>query len=229
MAFKDKVRTKTGRSRGDSLERIVADLNPLMRGWFGYFKHARPHIFSILVGFARRRLRAVLRKQDRRPSMRPSKADHMQWTNAFFADHGLFTLLLPMRKPATGEPCAGEPHARFGGRGQRPPDPYREPCAKVSTAVVGVDGPTASRTKVKLSNSNQGPPARSLSASRSIRPSTCSPYMASMSRSVRCYGANSNVPRWRASLRNKKQPKWCWRAAVALGSSVEPAGPIAFF
>ena len=24
---------------------------------------------------------------------------------------------LPMRKPPTGEPCAGEPHARFGGRG----------------------------------------------------------------------------------------------------------------
>jgi hypothetical protein len=22
-----------------------------------------------------------------------------------------------MRKPPTGEPCAGEPHARFGGRG----------------------------------------------------------------------------------------------------------------
>ena len=22
-----------------------------------------------------------------------------------------------MRKPLTGEPCAGEPHARFGGRG----------------------------------------------------------------------------------------------------------------
>jgi RNA-directed DNA polymerase len=93
MAFKDKMRAKAGRSRGDSLERIVADLNPLMRGWFGYFKHARPHIFSILDGFVRRRLRAVLRKQDRRPSMGRSKADHMQWTNAFFADHGLFTLL----------------------------------------------------------------------------------------------------------------------------------------
>ncbi len=24
-----------------------------------------------------------------------------------------------MRKPPTGEPCAGEPHARFGGRGGR--------------------------------------------------------------------------------------------------------------
>ena len=32
-----------------------------------------------------------------------------------------------MRKPATGEPCAGEPHAQFGGPG-RPgvfPDPYQ--------------------------------------------------------------------------------------------------------
>ena len=31
-AFKDKVRDRTTRSRGDSLERIIADLNPLLRG-----------------------------------------------------------------------------------------------------------------------------------------------------------------------------------------------------
>jgi hypothetical protein len=32
-----------------------------------------------------------------------------------------------MRKLPTGEPCAGEPHARFGGRGRRKPfpDPYQ--------------------------------------------------------------------------------------------------------
>jgi hypothetical protein len=68
-AFKDKVRTKTIRSRGDSLGRIIGDLNPLLRGWFGYFKHARPRLFRKLDGFIRRRLRAVLRKQERRPSM----------------------------------------------------------------------------------------------------------------------------------------------------------------
>ena len=28
-----------------------------------------------------------------------------------------------MLKPPTGEPCAGEPHARFGGRGGRQPFP----------------------------------------------------------------------------------------------------------
>ena len=30
---------------------------------------------------------------------------------------------ISMRKPLTGEPCAGEPHARFGGRGRRAPFP----------------------------------------------------------------------------------------------------------
>jgi RNA-directed DNA polymerase len=91
-AFKDRVRHRTIRSRGDSLGRIIADLNPLLRGWFGYFKHARPRLYRRLDGFIRRRLRAVLRKQERRPSMGRSEADHRRWTNAFFANQGLFTL-----------------------------------------------------------------------------------------------------------------------------------------
>ena len=31
-----------------------------------------------------------------------------------------------MRKPATGEPCAGEPQARFGGRGGQPSRPLSD-------------------------------------------------------------------------------------------------------
>jgi RNA-directed DNA polymerase len=50
-AFKDKVRHKTIRSPCDSVERIIADLNPLPRGWFGSFKHARPLLFRRLDGF----------------------------------------------------------------------------------------------------------------------------------------------------------------------------------
>jgi len=91
-AFKDKVRARTIRSRGDSLERIVADLNPMLRGWFGYFKHARPRMFRRLDGLIRRRLRAIPRKQEKRPGMGRSEADHRKWTNAFFAGMGLFTL-----------------------------------------------------------------------------------------------------------------------------------------
>src|SRR4029077_10665371 len=43
--FKDKIREKTRRTRGDSLARVIDDLNPMLGGWFGYFKHAHPTTF----------------------------------------------------------------------------------------------------------------------------------------------------------------------------------------
>ena len=92
QALKDKVRAKASRSRGDSLERIINDLNPMLRGWFGYFQHATPALFGVLDGFVRRRLRAILRKQEKRPGIGRCRADHQRWPNAFFAAHGLFTL-----------------------------------------------------------------------------------------------------------------------------------------
>ena len=92
QALRDKVRAKTGRSRGDSLARIIDDLNPVLRGWFGYFQHATPALFGVLDGFVRRRLRAILRKQEKRPGIGRCAADHQRWPNAFFAAHGLFTL-----------------------------------------------------------------------------------------------------------------------------------------
>lgn len=90
--LKDQIRAKTKRTRGDSLTWIVADLNPVLRGWFGYFKHAHPYTFPAVDGFVRRRLRALLRKQERRPGFGRCLADQKRWTNAFFAKAGLFAL-----------------------------------------------------------------------------------------------------------------------------------------
>jgi RNA-directed DNA polymerase len=90
--FKDGIRAKTRRTRGDSLARVVADLNPMLRGWFGYFKHAHPNTFRAADQFIRRRLRALLRKQQKRPGAGHCLADHQRWPNAFFAAAGLFTL-----------------------------------------------------------------------------------------------------------------------------------------
>ena len=90
--LKDNIRAKTGRTRGQSLARIIADLNPLLRGWFGYFQHAHPRIFVTLDRLTRRRLRSILRKQERRPGRGRSRADHQRWTNAYFAQAGLFAL-----------------------------------------------------------------------------------------------------------------------------------------
>ena len=90
--FKGKLREKTRRNRGDSMARIVADLTPIIRGWFGYFKHACRREFPPLDGFIRRRLRAILRKQEKRPGMGRCLADHLRWPNKYFAALGLFTM-----------------------------------------------------------------------------------------------------------------------------------------
>jgi RNA-directed DNA polymerase len=88
--LKDGIRAKTRRTRGTSLERIIADLNPMLRGWFGYFKHAHSSTFRKLDGFLRRRLRALLQKQEQRPGIGRCLADQQRWPNVFFADAGLF-------------------------------------------------------------------------------------------------------------------------------------------
>jgi len=91
--FKDKIRAKTGRTRGDSLQRIVTDLNRSLRGWFEYFKHARRSTFLALDGFIRRRLRALLLKQKKKRSgTGRTLTAHRLWPNAFFAQAGLLDL-----------------------------------------------------------------------------------------------------------------------------------------
>lgn len=92
QAIKAKLKAKTKRTAGQSLQRVIEQLNPTLRGWFGYFKHAEARQHKALDGYVRRRLRALLRKQQKRPGMGICLADHMTWTNAYFATQGLFTL-----------------------------------------------------------------------------------------------------------------------------------------
>ena len=91
-ALQDRIRMRTKRTRGDSLANIIADLNPTLRGWFNYFKQAHPNTFKWMDGFVRRRLRALLRKQEKRPGMGICRDDHQRWPNTFFAAQGLFTM-----------------------------------------------------------------------------------------------------------------------------------------
>jgi RNA-directed DNA polymerase len=75
-----------------SIGAIAAELNPVLKGWFGYFRHAVPSGHEALDGFIRRRLRAIPRRQDKRPGFGRCRNGHKQWPIAFFADLGLFAL-----------------------------------------------------------------------------------------------------------------------------------------
>jgi RNA-directed DNA polymerase len=90
--LRDRIRKRTKRTVGQSMKSVIKSLNPILVGWFGYFKHAHRWTFKGVDGFVRRRLRAILRKQDKRPGMGKCLNDHKQWPNSFFATLGLFTM-----------------------------------------------------------------------------------------------------------------------------------------
>ena len=119
--FKDSIRENTKRNNGTSLKAIIEKLKPIIRGWFGYFKHSMKWVFKSLDGWIRRRLRSILRKRSKRRGI--SKGlDHNRWPNSFFQEMGLFSLEIAHIEacqswwPPTGEPDAGNRPVRFGGR-----------------------------------------------------------------------------------------------------------------
>lgn len=89
--LKDTVRAKTPRLAGESLRSIILGLNPVLRGWFGYFQHSHRRSLIDLDGWIRRRLRSLLRRRAGRRGIARGD-DHHRWTNAFFAEQGLFSL-----------------------------------------------------------------------------------------------------------------------------------------
>ena len=69
--FKDKVRKITRRNKGVSLDRMIKDLRPYIKGWLNYFGFIEtPSVLKELDGWIRRRLRAVIWRQWKRGKVR---------------------------------------------------------------------------------------------------------------------------------------------------------------
>jgi RNA-directed DNA polymerase len=89
--FKDTIRAKTKRCNGRSLEGIIKTINPVLRGWFGYFKQSYKGVFIRTDGWIRMRLRSILRKRAGKRG-RGRGCDHQKWKNAYFTERGLYSL-----------------------------------------------------------------------------------------------------------------------------------------
>jgi RNA-directed DNA polymerase len=89
--FKDTLRNKTRRTQGQSLEMVIAGINPVIRGWYGYFKHSHWTTFKPLDSWVRMRLRSILRK-NRGGKGKGQGHDHYRWPNAYFEKLGLYSL-----------------------------------------------------------------------------------------------------------------------------------------
>jgi len=89
--FRDKIRAKTSRTCGQSMEYIIQSLNPILKGWSNYFKHVTKYTLGCFDGFVRRRLRAILLRQNKKRGMGLGSC-HWKWPNTYFAELGLFTM-----------------------------------------------------------------------------------------------------------------------------------------
>lgn len=86
-----KVRAKTPRTCGVSLATVIGQLNPILRGWFEYYRHTAAWQLRPLDGYVRMRLRTILRKRHKRKG-RARGTDNNRWPNAYFRARGQYTL-----------------------------------------------------------------------------------------------------------------------------------------
>lgn len=99
--LKATIRAKTKRTNGYPLYFIIAAINRTLHGWFGYFKHSHHTTFAAVDSWIRGRLRSILRKRAGQRG-RGRGRDHQRWPNAYFAEHGYYSLevaLAAARRP----------------------------------------------------------------------------------------------------------------------------------
>jgi RNA-directed DNA polymerase len=96
--LRDKVRDRTGANRGGAdIREVIADLNPVLRGWGSYFRTGNATVkFQQVDRFVVNRLRKLMvRKRGR--NLRPGQT--LQWDSDWFKGHGLYRLRGTIRYP----------------------------------------------------------------------------------------------------------------------------------
>ena len=96
--LREKVRDRTGANRvGWSIEVLIEQLNPILRGWGNYFRtgNAATKFGQIDDYVVRRLFRLLVKKRGR--NLHAGVAD--QWTEDWFHDHGLYRLRGTVRYP----------------------------------------------------------------------------------------------------------------------------------
>jgi RNA-directed DNA polymerase len=92
LKVREAIRKRTDRTKGQSLECIISEINPVLRGWYNYFRHGRVHPLRNLDSWVQRRLRSILRKRTKRKGIAKGGPDHRRWPNRFFDQAGRFNL-----------------------------------------------------------------------------------------------------------------------------------------
>ena len=89
--FRDRIRQKTSKVCGKAIKEVIKELNPILRGWCNYFKDVTKYTLGTFDSFVRRRLRAIMQKQNKKKSFGAGWCN-MTIPNKFFASNGLINM-----------------------------------------------------------------------------------------------------------------------------------------
>jgi len=104
--FRDRIREKTSRSCGKSIQKVISEVNSILKGWYGYFKNVTKYTLGTFDSFVRRRLRAIIQRQNKKKSFGAGWCN-VNIPNKFFADIGLFNMEESQRSYLARQPRWG--------------------------------------------------------------------------------------------------------------------------
>ena len=89
--LRESIREKTARGRPGGVSQIIAEINPKLRGWYGYFKYSLPTAMVRVDEWVRERIRHILGRRQKRSGMVKGR-ERTEYPIAWFAGQGLFSL-----------------------------------------------------------------------------------------------------------------------------------------
>jgi RNA-directed DNA polymerase len=89
--LRESIRDKTARGRPGGVRQIIAEINPTLKGWYGYFKYSLPSAMVRVDEWVRERIRHILRRRQKRQGMVRGR-ERTEYPIAWFARQGLFSL-----------------------------------------------------------------------------------------------------------------------------------------
>lgn len=92
IKLREKIRQLTKRHNGNSMQCNIDRINPILKGWFEYFKQAHFNSLANIDKWIRGRLRSILRSRIKRKG-RANGLDHQRWPNSYFDQLKLFNLV----------------------------------------------------------------------------------------------------------------------------------------
>jgi RNA-directed DNA polymerase len=111
-----KLRTRLSpivrRTNGHSIQSLIAQVNPILRGWFEYFKQSTSSTMRSIDGWLRMRLRSIKRQRRKKKGIGKG-LDHIRWPNRYFAELGLYSLEQAWADARQSFRCNHQPESRM--------------------------------------------------------------------------------------------------------------------